>query len=184
LKTDHLPRQARDERVRKGLVGTKRFLWFCFLGELDHDEVHKRASFAPFGTKNASFYQGRLRTIKGKTQKRCVFLQFRTAMSRLGLGLSEQQVVQCIDVLDTDRDGTVSLEEFMALVRPRSEGEIIEGGSESTRHVVRTRFCCAIYTQTDHLTKTGSGQTRENSKRDAFSRSPPPPPPPCCRLFP
>jgi hypothetical protein len=121
---------------------------------------------------------------KGKLKKRCVFLQFRTAMSRLGLGLSEQQVVQCIDVLDTDRDGTVSLEEFMALVRPRSAREIIEGGS-ATRHVVRTRFCCAIYTQTDHLTKTGSGQTRENSKRDAFSRSPPPPPPPpCCRLVP
>ena len=44
--------------------------------------------------------------------------EFRMAMSRLGLGLSEEQVVQCIDVLDTDRDGSVSLEEFMVLVKP------------------------------------------------------------------
>ena len=41
---------------------------------------------------------------KGKLKKRCVFLQFRTAMSRLGLGLSEQQVVQC-----DEHDVTVSI---------------------------------------------------------------------------
>ena len=37
-------------------------------------------------------------------------------MNRLGLGLSELQVKQCIEVLDTDGDGEVSLHEFMALV--------------------------------------------------------------------
>lgn len=43
--------------------------------------------------------------------------EFRAAMNRLGLGLTEQQVVQCIDVLDTDKDGSVSLDEFMVLVK-------------------------------------------------------------------
>ena len=42
--------------------------------------------------------------------------EFRMAMNRLGLGLSEQQVTQCVEVLDTDRDGAVSLDEFMVLV--------------------------------------------------------------------
>jgi len=43
--------------------------------------------------------------------------EFRTAMERLGLGLTDEQLVQCIDVLDKDGDGEVSLEEFMALVK-------------------------------------------------------------------
>ena len=42
--------------------------------------------------------------------------EFELAMNRLGLGLSELQVKQCIEVLDTDGDGEVSLHEFMALV--------------------------------------------------------------------
>lgn len=42
--------------------------------------------------------------------------EFRAAMRRLGLGLTEEQVMQCIEVLDTDRDGSVSLDEFMVLV--------------------------------------------------------------------
>ena len=42
--------------------------------------------------------------------------EFEQAMSRLGLGLTEQQIVQCIQVLDKDGDGEVSLSEFMALV--------------------------------------------------------------------
>jgi hypothetical protein len=66
---------------------TKRFLWFCFLGELDHDEVRKRTSFAPFGTKNASFYQGRLRTIKGKTQKEMRLLAVPYGHEPVGAGL-------------------------------------------------------------------------------------------------
>ena len=38
-------------------------------------------------------------------------------MNRLGLGLSKEQIVQCIEVLDKDGDGEVSLEEFMELVK-------------------------------------------------------------------
>ena len=42
--------------------------------------------------------------------------EFELAMNRLGLGLSALQVQQCIEVLDKDGDGEVSLEEFMSLV--------------------------------------------------------------------
>ena len=42
--------------------------------------------------------------------------EFETAMSRLGLGLTPDQIKQCIEVLDKDGDGEVSLDEFMALV--------------------------------------------------------------------
>ena len=42
--------------------------------------------------------------------------EFKVAMNRLGLGLTDEQIVQCIEVLDKDGDGEVSLEEFMALV--------------------------------------------------------------------
>ena len=41
--------------------------------------------------------------------------EFRKAMNRLGLGLSWEQIGQCVDVLDKDGDGVVSLKEFMAL---------------------------------------------------------------------
>ena len=40
----------------------------------------------------------------------------KSSSSRLGLGLSALQVQQCIEVLDKDGDGEVSLEEFMSLV--------------------------------------------------------------------
>ena len=43
--------------------------------------------------------------------------EFKKAMDRLGLGLTEEQIVQCIEVLDKDGDGEVSLDEFMALVK-------------------------------------------------------------------
>ena len=43
--------------------------------------------------------------------------EFKMAMDRLGLGLSNDQIVQCIEVLDKDGDGEVSLEEFMELVK-------------------------------------------------------------------
>ena len=36
--------------------------------------------------------------------------EFKMAMDRLGLGLSNDQIVQCIEVLDTDGDGEVSLD--------------------------------------------------------------------------
>jgi hypothetical protein len=42
--------------------------------------------------------------------------EFKLAMKRLGLGLTEEQVAQCIEALDVDKDGSVSLEEFMVLV--------------------------------------------------------------------
>ena len=42
--------------------------------------------------------------------------EFATAMKRLGLGLTADQIKQCIEVLDKDGDGEVSLDEFMALV--------------------------------------------------------------------
>ena len=38
-------------------------------------------------------------------------------MERLGLGLTDEQLVQCIDVLDKDGDGEVSYAEFMELVK-------------------------------------------------------------------
>ena len=43
--------------------------------------------------------------------------EFTEAMNRLGLGLTPDQIIQCIEVLDVDGDGEVSLEEFMVLVR-------------------------------------------------------------------
>ena len=42
--------------------------------------------------------------------------EFEMAMARLGLGLTPDQIKQCIEVLDKDGDGEVSLDEFMALV--------------------------------------------------------------------
>ena len=43
--------------------------------------------------------------------------EFRVAMDRLGLGLTNDQIVQCIEVLDKDGDGEVSYAEFMELVK-------------------------------------------------------------------
>ena len=43
--------------------------------------------------------------------------EFKTAMKRLGLGLTPDQITTCIEVLDKDGDGEVSLDEFMALVK-------------------------------------------------------------------
>ena len=42
--------------------------------------------------------------------------EFKMAMDRLGLGLSNEQIVQCIEVLDTDGDGEVSLDVSAATV--------------------------------------------------------------------
>ena len=42
--------------------------------------------------------------------------EFKMAMDRLGLGLSNDQIVQCIEVLDTDGDGEVSLDVSAATV--------------------------------------------------------------------
>lgn len=42
--------------------------------------------------------------------------EFSVAMTRLGLGLTDRQVQQCIEVLDADKDGTISLTEFLVLV--------------------------------------------------------------------
>ena len=42
--------------------------------------------------------------------------EFKMAMDRLGLGLTATQCEQCIEVLDTDGDGEVSLSEFLVLV--------------------------------------------------------------------
>ena len=39
--------------------------------------------------------------------------EFKMAMDRLGLGLTATQCEQCIEVLDTDGDGEVSLSEFL-----------------------------------------------------------------------
>eukprot|EP01046_Picozoa_sp_COSAG06_P022757 COSAG06_NODE_1779_length_8414_cov_9.276248_9_plen_133_part_01 len=94
---------GRTYTKRVGNETEKRFL-VLFSGELDHDEVRKGISFAPFDTKMHHFTKTGSGQSQGKLKKeRCVFLQFRKAMSRLGLGLSEEQVVQCIDVLDNDR---------------------------------------------------------------------------------
>lgn len=42
--------------------------------------------------------------------------EFSEAMKRLGLGLTNRQVQQCIEVLDADKDGAISLTEFLVLV--------------------------------------------------------------------
>jgi len=62
--------------------------------------------------------------------------EFCMAMNRLGLGLTADQLEQCIEVLDTDDDGEVSLEEFMALVsrpRPRRRSGSASPGTEPPR---------------------------------------------------
>ena len=57
-------------------------------------------------------------------------------MNLLGLGLTDEQIVQCIQVLDKDGDGEVSLDEFMGLVNDR--GSAPAGGiEEKVGNIVR-----------------------------------------------
>ena len=62
--------------------------------------------------------------------------EFKMAMDRLGLGLSNDQIVQCIEVLDKDGDGEVSLEEFMALINDE-RGKVRTGETEKEKEEKR-----------------------------------------------
>jgi len=66
--------------------------------------------------------------------------EFQTAMDRLGLGLSPLQVEQCIEVLDKDHDGEVSLTEFMILVNGGDEPERAPNPDEEALRIWRAAF--------------------------------------------
>ena len=61
--------------------------------------------------------------------------EFKMAMDRLGLGLTATQCEQCIEVLDTDGDGEVSLSEFLVLVEKPAKP-----AAKAIRHEFPNRF--------------------------------------------
>ena len=65
--------------------------------------------------------------------------EFETALKRLGLGLTPDQIDQCIEVLDKDGDGEVSLEEFMGLVRSTNQSSTILRPSRTRARIRRYR---------------------------------------------
>ena len=66
--------------------------------------------------------------------------EFRLAMRRLGLGLTHDQIQQCIEVLDKDHDGEVSLTEFMILVNGGEEPERAPNPDEEALMIWRAAF--------------------------------------------
>lgn len=66
--------------------------------------------------------------------------EFTQAMVRLGIGLPPTQLAQLIDDLDTDRDGTISLPEFVSLLRePREEQPAPSARRRRRRNVRKVR---------------------------------------------
>ena len=99
--------------------------------------------------------------------------EFCMAMNRLGLGLTADQLEQCIEVLDTDDDGEVSLEEFLALVsRPRRRsGSESPGGTEPPRPQLDLHVASSVRRPADD----GRGDTSRGAdlSRRSGSLSPP-----------
>jgi hypothetical protein len=81
MKNDHLPRQARDKHRCQTEQNMTAVVLLCRSGGASLDGK-KRISVAPFYAKNASFYQDRLGTNTGKTQKEMRFLTGTRGMGR------------------------------------------------------------------------------------------------------